>query len=335
MERIFFKSPTRVDLAGGTLDLWPLYNFVGGATTVNVAIDIWTSCEIKPHLEKSIKITSQDLNKTWSFEDWHKFEATDDKTVVFYKSVFAPFKQKMSNLGHGFELSTSSQSPIGGGLGGSSSLVISILKCIHALLKIQLPEATRLVSLAHNIEAEMLRTPTGTQDYFPAVGGGINFIDYSAHQMSLQIKPVSGTPIADYFLLVYTGHSHHSGLNNFEVMKSSVTGDAKVLDALKKIKLIADEMKSCILTGSWDKLPELFRQEFAARIQLTPAFTSPEIEKLNKICLEAGAHAVKICGAGGGGCVLVWVSPEKRQSVIEVCEKENFRCLNAKPVDPL
>lgn len=335
MERIFFKSPTRVDLAGGTLDLWPLYNFVGSATTVNVAIDIWTTCEIKPHSDKTIKIISQDLKKSWSFANSQDFETTSDKTVGFYKSIFAPFNEKLRALNHGFELSTSSQSPIGGGLGASSSLIISVLKCIYALLKIPMPEATKLVILAHNIEAEMLRTPTGTQDYFPAVTGGINFIDYSAQQMSLQVRPVSATPIADYFLLVYTGHSHHSGLNNFEVMKSSVSGDAKVLGALKKIKYIADEMKACIQAENWNKLPELFRQEFDARIQLTPAFTSPEIEKLNKICLAAGADAVKICGAGGGGCVLVWVSPNNRKNVIEVCEKEKFRCLNAKPVDPL
>ena len=335
MEKIFFKSPTRVDLAGGTLDLWPLYNFVGGATTINVAIDIWTSCEITPLKEPAINILSLDLKKNWNFKSWQEFENSNDETLCFYKSVFRPFSNELKKLSHGFELRTSSQSPIGGGLGGSSSLVISVLKALHALLKIPTPEAVKLVTLAHNIEAEMLRTPTGTQDYFPAVSGGLNIIDYSAHPLSLKIKNISDTPIGDYFLLVYTGHSHHSGLNNFEVMKSSVAGDQKVLGALRKIKQIADELKVCIENNSWAELPRLFRQEFEARIQLTPAFSSPEIERLNKICLAAGAEAVKICGAGGGGCVLVWVAPEKRQLVIDVCNKENFRCLDAKPVNPL
>jgi D-glycero-alpha-D-manno-heptose-7-phosphate kinase len=334
LDKIFFKSPTRVDLAGGTLDLWPLYNFVQGASTVNVAIDIWTACEIIPTPSSEIKITSLDLKKSWSFENWTALAISADVSLNFYKTVFRPFTSQLASLGHGFELTTSSQSPIGGGLGGSSSLVISILKALHKLLKIQLPEATKFVHLAHNIEAEMLCTPTGTQDYFPAVSGGLNVIDYSAHKMTLNVKPLKGTPIADNFLLVYTGHSHHSGLNNFEVMKSSVVGDEVVLGALKKIKVIADELKEVIQANEWEKLPDLFRREYSARIQLTPAFSSPEIERLNKICIEAGAQAVKICGAGGGGCVLVWVTPEKRKKVIEVCENEKFICLNAKPVEP-
>jgi len=335
LETIFFKSPTRVDLAGGTLDLWPLYTFVQDACTVNVAIDIWTSCEIKKTGGSEIKIESLDLKKLWSFSDWNSFENSQDATLLFYKSVFRPFESQFKNLKNGFQLTTSSQSPIGGGLGGSSSLVISTLKAIHVLLKLDIPEPLKLVHLAHNIEAEMLRTPTGTQDYFPAVGGGLNIIDFSARQMSLKVQSFENTPIADNFLLVYTGHAHKSGLNNFEVMKGAVSGNPKVLGALKQIKDIANEMKSCVQDSSWSRLPELFRREYEARIQLTPAFSSPEIERLNQICLEAGASAVKICGAGGGGCVLVWVSPANRQKVVQVCEAEKFTCLNAKPVNPM
>lgn len=334
METIYFKSPTRVDLAGGTLDLWPLYNFVQDACTVNVAIDIWTSCEIKKNNGLEIKIESLDLKKKWEFADWGAFSASTDGGLLFYKTIFRSFETDFKKLGHGFHLITSSQSPIGGGLGGSSSLVISTLKALHKLLQLDIPSPLKLVHLAHNIEAEMLRTPTGTQDYFPAVGGGLNIIDYSSQEMALKVQSLEGTPLADNFLLVYTGHSHHSGLNNFEVMKGAVSGNAKVLEALNRIKDIAVELKECVQSNSWTKLPELFRREYEARIQLTPAFSSPEIEKLNRICIEAGAHAVKICGAGGGGCVLVWVAPTHRQKVVEVCEAENFTCLNAKPVDP-
>jgi D-glycero-alpha-D-manno-heptose-7-phosphate kinase len=336
LETIFFKSPTRVDLAGGTLDLWPLYNFVQDACTVNVAIDIWTTCEIKRNNNGTeIKIESLDLKKSWTFADWPQFANSEEKGLLFYKSLFRPFEFQLKNLKCGFQLTTSSQSPIGGGLGGSSSLVISTLKAIHVLLNLEIPEPLKLVHLAHNIEAEMLRTPTGTQDYFPAVGGGLNIIDFSARQMSLKVQSFEDTPLAEHFLLVYTGHSHQSGLNNFEVMKGAVSGNQKVLDALKQIKDIANEMKTCVQNSAWNKLPELFRREYEARIQLTPAFSSPEIEKLNRICLEAGASAVKICGAGGGGCVLVWVSPAHRQKVVEVCEAEKFTCLNAKPVNPI
>lgn len=320
-------------MAGGTLDMWPLYNFVDGATTINVAIDIWTTCEIYKREDTTIKVTSDDLKKTWQFANIREFFAAKEDSLLFYQAIFQAFQTPLLKLNKGFDIKTASQSPIGGGLGGSSSLVISVLKALHQLLEIKLPNPVDLVHTAHNIEAKMLRTPTGTQDYFAAVTGGISFIDYSAHEMSQAVFEVSDTPIKDYFLLVYTGKAHHSGLNNFEVLKSSVQGEVKVLNALQKIKDISDKMKKCITNKSWNELPQLFREEYSARLELTPAFSSPEIEKLNKICTEAGAEAVKICGAGGGGCVLVWVSPENRNKVLEVCKKENFNCLPAQPVD--
>lgn len=335
MNKIKCQSPTRVDLAGGTLDMWPLFNFVGEATTINLAIDIWTTSEIAVRSDHKILVQSPDLKKQWEFADINELLESPDASVFFYQSIFKNFKDELNSLKHGFEITTSSQSPIGGGLGGSSSLTITILKSIYKLLQQKQPGTHELVHLAHNIEAEMLRTPTGTQDYYPAVTGGLSFIEYGSRKIEQKVLPVDHTPFADYFLLVYTGKSHHSGLNNFEVLKSAVQGDQKVLNALKQIKVIADDLKIAIENKNWEIIPDLFQKEFAARIQLTSAFTSPEIEKLAEICLAAGALAVKICGAGGGGCVLVWVPPDKRERVVQACQKEKFQCLNAKPVNPL
>ncbi len=332
---IEIKSPTRVDLAGGTLDMWPLYNFLGGALTINLAIDIWTRVEIRTRKTPGIKIHSLDLKKEWDFENINYFLSALDPSLQLFQKVLGQFSDEFIQLKTGVEITTSSESPIGGGLGGSSSLVISILKGLYQLFDKSMPKAPELVHLAHNIEAEVLKTPTGTQDYFPAVTGGLSFIEYSARGMKQTVYPVAGTPLEDHFLLVYTGRSHHSGLNNFEVLKSSVEGDHKVLSALQKIKDISVKMKECIEKKTWADLPKLFQMEYDARIELTPAFSSPEIEKLAKICVAAGALAVKICGAGGGGCVLVWVPPQQRERVIQVCQNEKFQCLNAKPVDPL
>ncbi|MBC7742173.1 MAG: galactokinase [Bdellovibrionaceae bacterium] len=332
---ILVKSPTRVDLAGGTLDMWPLYSFLGSALTINLAIDICTHVEFKSRPHLGIKITSLDLKKDWEFSSIATFLGALDPHLHLYQKVFEKFCTELSNLPHGFEVTTSSESPIGGGLGGSSSLVISILKATYQLLDLKIPNPNELVHLAHNIEAQILKTPTGTQDYFPAVTGGLSFIDYSAVGIKQKVFPIAGTPFEDHFLLVYTGKSHQSGLNNFEVLKSCVEGDQKVLSALQKIKSIALGMQVCIEDKAWGDLPKLFQMEYDARIELTPAFSSPEIEKLAKICVAAGALAVKICGAGGGGCVLVWVPPSQRERVIQVCQNENFQCLNARPVSPL
>ncbi len=333
---ITIKSPTRVDLAGGTLDLWPLYNFIGSARTVNLAIDIWTKVNLEARSDKSIEIHSLDLKQKWTFESYKQFIETLDPKLHLYQSVISKFHIKAPQvIEQGFSISTQSESPIGGGLGGSSSLIISMMKAFSQLAKIKFTSSHEMAHWAHNLEAEILNTPTGTQDYYPAITGGLNHLDYDTFGIKQDIQDPKGSPLHDNFLLVYTGRSHHSGLNNFEVMKSAVAKDPKVMAALRKIKLIADDLWKAIQDKNWDKLPELFREEYDARIQLTPAFTSPEIERLNQIGLSNGALAVKICGAGGGGCVLVWVTPEHRQKVISACENEKFQCLNARPVSPL
>ncbi len=326
---ITIKSPTRVDLSGGTLDMWPLYNFVGACRTINVAIDIWTVVELTAI--KEIKIESKDYNQAWQFANLESFLSSNEPKLFLYKAVIEFFKNKIKG---GFHLTTKSESPIGGGLGGSSSLMISMMKAFAQMTDYKFKDIHHMVHCAHNIESKILITPTGTQDYYPAVSGGLSVLDYTTEGIQSRVQDVVDTPLMDNFLLVYTGKSHHSGLNNFEVLKSCTQNDKKVLSALKGIKDISEAMHDVLINKDWNKIPDLFQMEYSERIKLTPAFTSPEIEHLSKLVMANGASGVKICGAGGGGCVLVWVAPSQRQKVIEACEKEKFQCLKSKPISP-
>ena len=328
MSVIQVKSPTRVDLAGGTLDLWPLYCFLGEAITVNVAIDVWTTAELRPRSDQCIIIESLDLKYKKEFSSLDTFLKDPATELKLYRPLIRYFHPRQ-----GFELKTKSESPVGGGLGGSSSLMISIIKAFSLWLGKTFSDVSSMVWLAHNFEAEILNTPTGTQDYFPAVSGGLNIIHYNPEGMSQKVLPIKGSPLEKYFLLVYTGRSHHSGMNNFEVVKSAVQGDKLVLQHLKNLAEVARQTEQCCIQQKWSQLPELFREEFKFRVQLAPAFSSPEIEKLHRIATETGAEAVKICGAGGGGCVLVWVAPENRNKVEVRCQSEGFQVLNSRPVE--
>lgn len=330
MQKIVVKSPTRVDLAGGTLDLWPLYLFINGASTVNVAISIYTTAELTPHNDASIVLESADLKIKKSYSNLvEALSDTDPKMVLLQTQLryWMPTK--------GFTLKTFSDSPVGGGLGGSSSLTISLMKAFARFCDRPFRDTHHMVQVAHNIEAEILNTPTGTQDYYPAASGGLNVLHYGYDGISQEVMRVENTPLAEKFMLVYTGKAHHSGLNNFEVMKDSVTKDANTLQALKDLKVIAIETEHAVRSKNWKDLGTLFKREFDARIRLAPEFSSPEIEKLAEVSLQNGAEAVKICGAGGGGCVLVWCPPEKREGVANACQKAGFQVMDAKPVDPL
>lgn len=330
------KSPTRVDLAGGTLDLWPLYNFIGPSKTINVAIDIYTEVILEKNSDSKILIESFDLKKSWNFENQDVFLSSLDSSLQLYQSVVRFFvTQPQVAVQKGFTLSTRSESPIGGGLGGSSSLIISLLKALSQHFDFKFRDVHHMVSVAHHLEAQILFTPTGTQDYYPAATGGLNLLNYSAAGIEHKTISIESSEIFQNFLLVYTGRSHHSGLNNFEVLRACVERNHNVIDALKKINQIAHQMADLIERKDFRQMPSLLQQEYDARIKLTPAFTSVEIERLAKIAQSNGAEAIKICGAGGGGCVLIWVQPQFRQKVINACENESFQCLQTRPVNPI
>jgi D-glycero-alpha-D-manno-heptose-7-phosphate kinase len=328
MQKIEIKSPTRVDLAGGTLDLWPLYQFVGGAKTINVAIDIYTYASLQD--SDQIEWKSFDLNLEKKYLNLKEALQDTDPQVSLFKNIISFLQPK-----RGFRLETKSESPVGGGLGGSSSLTVSILKAFSIWQNHSYENVHQLVHVAHNLEAQILNTPTGTQDYYPAVTGGLNILNYSARGIEQEILDIQSSPLATHFLLVNTGKSHHSGLNNFEVMKSAVQKEPKCLNALNDLKSISNELELILREKNWQKLPEIFNAEYEARVRLAPAFSSPEIEKLTQLTKKAGAEAVKICGAGGGGCILVWTPPERREKVVEACRSQNFQVMGAKPLSSI
>lgn len=322
------QSPTRVDLAGGTLDLWPLYNFFGGAKTVNMAIDILTSAELEVLTNASqIEIESLDLKKKKFYVSYESALQDTDPDFALYRVVLDYFKPSF-----GLRLKTSSQSPVGGGLGASSSLMVSILKCFSKALFKPFASNNQLVEVAHNLEAQLLLTPTGTQDYYPALSGGINLIEYAAQGIQQSVfDHMNIKEIEDRFLLIYTGRSHHSGMNNFEVLQKAVARESQTIRSLSSLRLVAEEMAAKVRAGLWDQLSELFRREYEFRIQLAPAISSPEIKELHDLALGVGAEAVKICGAGGGGCVLIWCPPTQKEKIAEVCAQRGFQVLKAKP----
>lgn len=324
---IEISSPTRVDLAGGTLDLWPLYLTVKEAVTVNVAIGIQTHVRLQKLADSKIQIESLDFKKKFEFDSLQNFQKAQHPELEYYQRVVEHFQ-----ITEGFQLTTQSESPMGGGLGGSSSLLVSMMKAFYQLKNEQTPTPEKFADIAHNIEAKILFTPTGTQDYIPAIHGGINIISYGTHGMT--IETLEPDPIwNEHFLLVHTGKSHHSGLNNFEVMKRVVAKDPSTLAALQSLSEVSLRMRDACRQKRWDLFPSLFEKEYEFRIQLADAFSSPEIRELKELALSFGIPSVKICGAGGGGCVLIWCeSAKQKKNVEEKCLKNGFKPLQVTAV---
>jgi len=331
------KSPTRIDLAGGTLDMWPLSAFLGTSHTINLAINIFTEVTLEPHPDgHQIILRSLDLSRSKIFSNLAELAADSDQTWSLLKEVILFFKPQK-----GFTLTAQSGSPVGGGLGGSSSLVCSLLKAFSTWLHAHPSFLVHdWVELAHNLEARVLMTPTGTQDYYPALIGGLNCITYSDSGISLRTYDLSSFQFSSSYLLVDTGRSHHSGLNNFDVLTRAVKREKQVLSALTKIQGVSQDLYDWI-QQSPESVPwlDIFDREYSARVELSPTFTSPEIEGLRQIVTDLRPRAnfgIKILGAGGGGCILVWGKSEQDKSLAqEVIQSRGFRVLPVEFVDVL
>jgi D-glycero-alpha-D-manno-heptose-7-phosphate kinase len=319
-----------VDLAGGTLDCWPLYLFLGDPLTVNVAIDVFTTASLAPREDSKVVLVTKDLAKEKTYSGLS--EALRDREPAF-DLVRAHLEYWKELIGtRGFSLSTSSESPVGGGLGGSSSLCISLLKVFQKWLGKNLAEA-EVVRLASHLEARILLKPTGTQDYFPPLEGGLCFITYGAEGPRCVHSKIDDEVFKDRFVLVYTGRSHHSGINNWQVIKDWLDGDPRTRTALQDLALISKSMGEALTRNEHHRLPEIFEKEYEARTRLSEGFSSPEIRRLYDIAKSHGAQT-KICGAGGGGCVLLWSHDRKAATLRSAVEAAGFKVLTAKPWEP-
>lgn len=320
------QSPTRVDLAGGTLDCWPLYLMVGDCVTVNLSVDVKTYADLELLDQSKISIHLKDLNYKKDFKSLDELLKSVDPEILLIQKHLEFWKPQQ-----GFSLTTFSESPVGGGLGGSSSLCISLIKAFKEAFNKDLG-LYETVQLASNIEAQILKKPTGTQDYFPALKPGLNAIHYGAQGPRLENLDFQPKFFDQHLILVYTGVPHHSGLNNWQVIKATLDGDGKTLKALRSLRDIAWDVYQVCRESSWEDLAPLYQKEFEARIELSSGFSSPKIEQLKTLSMKNGAKAVKICGAGGGGCVFVWADPEQKAVLSQKIEAEGFRVLPAKAV---
>src|SRR4051812_4946408 len=73
--RVSSKAPCRVDLAGATLDIWPLYLFHKQVVTVNFAVNRYTHCDIAARDDARIVLRSKDLGREEAFDSFSNLEA--------------------------------------------------------------------------------------------------------------------------------------------------------------------------------------------------------------------------------------------------------------------
>ncbi|HEX8352335.1 MAG TPA: hypothetical protein VF611_05545 [Pyrinomonadaceae bacterium] len=302
-------APTRVDLAGGTIDIWPLYLFHPGATTVNFAVSLDATCRIETRDDDRVILESRDRGVAFETRLADVEALAREERLELIAKLVHFFKPET-----GFRLTAESKAPAGAGLGGSSALAIACIGALNRLVGERYPPS-KFIVIAANVETTVIRVPAGFQDYYGAFYGGANSVQFDAD--GIRREPISVDPqeLERRVVVCYTGEPRLSGINNWEMFKSHIDGDPEVFDIFEKIRDAAREVRVALTAGDWARVADVMRAAYPNRKRLAPNITTPHMELLVESALSNGALAAKVCGAGGGGCIAFLCEADGRATV--------------------
>jgi D-glycero-alpha-D-manno-heptose-7-phosphate kinase len=303
------SAPPRVDLEGGTIDIWPLYLFHPGATTVNFALSLKARCRIETRDDGRIVLESRDLKVAFetdlsALEDLLLEERLEliSKLVHFFKPTT------------GFHLVAESNVPAGAGLGGSSALAIACIGALNRLVGNRY-DSRKFVMIAANVESTVIKVPAGFQDYYPPLFGSVSCMHFRPDGIEREKLDVNTEELERRIAICYTGEPRLSGINNWEIYKRHIDGDPELFEMFDAIRDSARNMREALVADDWDRVAEVMKQAYPVRKRLAPTITTPQMDMLFDKALANGALSAKVCGAGGGGCIAFFCDAGRRKDV--------------------
>jgi D-glycero-alpha-D-manno-heptose-7-phosphate kinase len=310
------SAPTRVDLAGGTIDIWPLYLFHPGAMTVNFALSLRASVRIETRDDQRIILESKDRQISLETDVRRIDELAHDQRLELVSKMVHFFRPDQ-----GFHLVANSEAPAGAGISGSSALAIALIGALNRLTGSRYDER-KFIGLAANIETTVIKVPAGFQDYYPAFYGAASCIHFRPDGIEREQLAVDAAEIQRRFVICYTGEPRNSGINNWDVFKRHIDGDRDLFEIFERIREAARQMREALVASDWSRVAQIMRDAYPNRKRLAPGITTPHMDRLVEKALAHGAEAAKVCGAGGGGCIAFLCAEDRKPEVEAALEAE-------------
>ena len=301
------SAPTRIDLAGGTLDIWPVcFSLDRPATTVNLALSLRAQASVEETGDGHVDVRSEDRDEAVRLPVGalrHDRLGLATRLAEWY------------GPGSGLRIVTRSTVPPQSGLGGSSALGVALAGALARL-------RGRDVDLreVQDVETALLGVPTGYQDFVPPLLGGVHALTAAPGGPRIERIEGAGRFLAGHLLLADTRIAHESGMNNWEVVKRFLDGDGHVRACMNRINDCARDLRGALEARDLDGFAAALDAEWRARRELAPVVSNARIEAMAKAARDAGALAAKVCGAGGGGCMVLVVREAKEPGVARAIE---------------
>ena len=313
------SAPTRIDLAGGTLDIWPLSILVPGAITVNLAVDLRTRARVTSRRDRRVVIVSSDRGRR--FEGRLPLDPGEASGPLSYLCrLVAAFQPE-----EGLALVTEAEAPAGAGLGGSSALGIAVAAALNRHFSAGLGRDA-LLRRVMNVEALEIGRPTGNQDYLAALNGGLAAFHHGVD--GTVCEPVEiPRGLETRLVLAYTGEPRGSGFSNWDMYRRAIEGERTTVRGMRAIAAVARELRAALREGDLDAAGRALGEEGRLRYRLAPSVATPTLMLAGRAARRAGAAGVKVCGAGGGGCLVAFARDGKSAAVAKALEAAGAQVL--------
>jgi D-glycero-alpha-D-manno-heptose-7-phosphate kinase len=349
--KIISRAPTRIDLAGGTVDIWPLYLFLQDPITINLGIDLFAEAILEEKTPDQasgkdkcgITLRAED-QKTELKLPWKELHSAVVPPALELHIKLLRFFATERNFETEFSLSTRALSPAGAGLGGSSALSIAMIGALSAWaekntgkrlgLQGNMPADTvRLIDIVRDVETTVIKVPAGLQDYYGAMYGGLQTLRWlpGFHEREPMPEEIL-TGLEKRLVLFYSGQSRNSGINNWALFKNFIDRDQQVQSKFTRINDATHKLRHAFLKQNWKEAGAAIAEEWEVRRTLAPGITTPEIDQAFEIASRKfPGVSGKICGAGGGGCFFLYfpepLTAENRSWLTQELEKTGVRHL--------
>lgn len=306
---VISRTPFRISFFGGGTDYPAWYREHGGgvlAATINKYC--YLTCRyLPPFFEHRIRVV------------WSKIELVQSLEEIAHPAVREALR--FLDCGRGLEIHHDGDLPGRSGMGSSSAFTVGLLHALHALQGRMIGKR-QLTEQAIHLEQDVLQETVGSQDQVCAAYGGLNRImfhrsgDFSVHPVTV---PESRLKLLNsHLMLYYTGIRRTAS----DIASSYATGMEARAGLLSRLQEYVDRSAEILAgDGDLDGFGSLLHDAWMAKRALSDKVSNAQVDALYAEAREAGALGGKLLGAGGGGFILLFVPPERRQRVREQLDR--------------
>ena len=237
---------------------------------------------------------------------------------------------KLLNIDFGVDIISYNDIPPGRGLGSSASFATLLISMLLNLQNISYDQF-KVAEIAFKAEREELKIGGGWQDQYSAISGGFNYMEFNKLKRlvyPLKIKKEVINELNERLMLCFVGVNHESKHMHLVQKTNFIKKEKEIAKLLNETKEIAIKIKDCLLTRNLEEMGELLHKSWLNKKRLSSSISNQKIDAIYELGLKSGALGGRLLGAGGGGYILFYVLPEKREKLKKELKKANLETVD-------